>query len=217
MAGPAAGVPAEHGARPRVPESRRSGRGAVLTDGSGDITGEGRNRAYDPPGGTDPLQGTPLAHAEMNVLAGVPIRWDLGACTLWSTQRPCSMCAAALSFTGVGTVRFLAPDPWAIATRERRAGREVPGTGAPGDDLWVVAANTLFLLSIVIRSGPAHKTFVRNEELEPETAAVVAHLVAEGRTGAVLAGDRPLTETLATAWEAIASAAAARAARRDAS
>ena len=44
--------------------------GSVITDGDGRIVAEGRNRAYDPVTGTDPLEGTPLAHAEMNALAG---------------------------------------------------------------------------------------------------------------------------------------------------
>lgn len=43
--------------------------GAVLTDEAGAVVAEGRNRAYDPRGGDDVLQGTPLAHAEMNALA----------------------------------------------------------------------------------------------------------------------------------------------------
>lgn len=41
--------------------------GAVLTDERAEIVAEGRNRAYDPPGGRDILQGSPLAHAELNV------------------------------------------------------------------------------------------------------------------------------------------------------
>src|SRR5215471_20971143 len=72
--------------------------GAAVTDGSGALVAEGRNRAYDPPGGTDALQGTPLAHAEMNALAAVSTYRDLSLCTLWSSQEPCSMCTAAAAF-----------------------------------------------------------------------------------------------------------------------
>ena len=91
--------------------------GAVLTDAGHQVIAEGHNRAYDAPGGRDALQGTPLAHAEMNVPAAVHTGWDLADCILWSTQEPCSMCAAAASFTGVDSVRYLAPDPWALATQ----------------------------------------------------------------------------------------------------
>ncbi|MFJ2576077.1 deaminase [Kitasatospora aureofaciens] len=84
----------------------------MLTDAAGAIVTQGRNRAYDPPGGPDPLQGTPPAHAELNALARARTGWDLATHTLWSSHRPCAMCAAAAAFTGVGTVRYLADDPW---------------------------------------------------------------------------------------------------------
>ena len=43
--------------------------GAVVVDDKDRIVAEGRNRAYDAPGGQDRLQRTPIAHAEMNALA----------------------------------------------------------------------------------------------------------------------------------------------------
>ena len=85
--------------------------GSVITDATAEMIAWGRNRAYDPPGGDDHLQGTPLAHAEMNALAAIRTDLDLGNCVLWSTQQPCFMCAAAISFTGVGAVRYMAADP----------------------------------------------------------------------------------------------------------
>jgi tRNA(Arg) A34 adenosine deaminase TadA len=48
--------------------------GSVILDRDGAILAEGRNRAYDPPGGDEPLQGSPVAHAEMNALARIPTR-----------------------------------------------------------------------------------------------------------------------------------------------
>ena len=75
--------------------------GSVITDGDGRIVAEGRNRAYDPVTGTDPLEGTPLAHAEMNALARLATDCDPVDLTIWSTQQPCSMCAAAISFVGM--------------------------------------------------------------------------------------------------------------------
>ena len=62
-------------------------------------------------GGADRLQRTPIAHAEMNALAGIGTGTGLGGATLWSSHRPCMMCAAACEFTGVGVVIFIAPDP----------------------------------------------------------------------------------------------------------
>lgn len=85
--------------------------GSVIIARGGEKISEGRNRAYDPAGGPDRLQRTPIAHAEMNALAGIDTGTVLGGMTLWSSHRPCMMCAAACEFTGVGAVTFIAPDP----------------------------------------------------------------------------------------------------------
>lgn len=69
--------------------------GAVLLAADGTIVAEGRNRVCDPPGGHDRLQGNLIAHAEMNVLAAVDTGTELDDLTLWSSHRPCEMCAAA--------------------------------------------------------------------------------------------------------------------------
>lgn len=196
--------------------------GSVLTDAAGEIVAEGRNRAYDPPGGPDVLQGSPLAHAEMNVLAAVPEGRALGHCTLWSTQEPCSMCTAAAAFTGVGTVRYLAPDPWAIATGVSRGnqptGDEAATTGTPrmlgpGTDRWVVAANLLFLGSVAARdAGLDHPTIERNRVVEPETTRIVADLVAR-RSRSEITPETSIETFLVGLWVSIEAAAAARTAR----
>jgi tRNA(adenine34) deaminase len=187
--------------------------GAVLTDASGLIVAEGRNRAYDPPGGPDVLQGTPLAHAEMNVLAAVSTDRDLGDCVLWSTQEPCSMCAAAAAFTGVRAVRHLAPDPWSIAVQaaglEREAAKAVDSAGQT-DQVWMVTANVLFLLAVASAAGTGSQTVTRNQELEPETAAVVLGFLQRGNTASQWTRNRSLDQALRGDWEAITRAAAQR-------
>ncbi|MDX5576536.1 nucleoside deaminase [Streptomyces sp. ID01-9D] len=142
--------------------------GSVLVDAAGAVLAEGRNYAYDTGPGNGPLRGTPLAHAELNALGSARTEWDLGATTLWSTQEPCSMCSAAASFTGVGAVRYLAPDPWALATGNQGSSW---GTCATGGG-WLVAANVMFLKSVseVAEGGEEPATLVRNRLLEPETA-----------------------------------------------
>jgi tRNA(Arg) A34 adenosine deaminase TadA len=148
--------------------------GSAIADADGALVAVGRNRAYDRPGGPEPLQGTPLAHAEMNALAVVPTARDLAADTLWSTQQPCAMCDAAAVFCGVGTVRWLAPDPWAVAA-DVPVGRE-PGPTArigPTDQRWLVVANALFVAGVVRTRGRAHPTAVRGAEREPETDQLV--------------------------------------------
>ena len=55
--------------------------GSVIVAPGGGQVSEGRNRAYDPAGGADRLQRTPIAHAEMNALAGIGTGTDLGGMT----------------------------------------------------------------------------------------------------------------------------------------
>ena len=45
--------------------------GAAISDANGRVVARGRNHAYDPVTGSDVLEGTPLAHAELNALARV--------------------------------------------------------------------------------------------------------------------------------------------------
>jgi tRNA(Arg) A34 adenosine deaminase TadA len=182
--------------------------GSALADGTGAVVATGRNRAYDPPGGPEPLQGTPLAHAEMNTLAAVPTSRELSADTLWSTQQPCAMCDAAAVFCGVGTVAWLAPDPWAIAdevSTERAAAPTV--RVPPTDHRWLVVANALFVASIVRTRGRDHPTPTRNAEREPETDRLVDPLIV------ALTADPDLLALLGRLWSPITEAAAARSAR----
>jgi tRNA(Arg) A34 adenosine deaminase TadA len=183
--------------------------GAVLTDAQDRIVAEGRNRAYDPPGGVEILQGTPLAHAELNVLAVVPTARDLGADTLWSTQEPCAMCSAAAVFTGIGRVRYLAPDPSADEG-EARDRPPVSSTSGPETGPWLVAANVFFLLSIASKAGLEHSTLTRNRRLEPETAGIVVDLLAEGMPALALTRACTTEEALSMLWGRITAATTAR-------
>lgn len=134
--------------------------GAVVLNPGGELVAEGRNRAYDPPGGDDRLQGSPIAHAELNALARIATSAELSTFTLWSSHHPCVMCAAACEFIGVGTVRFVAPDP----------SDDEPGpdpTGVAGQ--WLIVANLLFLAGIRGYSGANAPILLRARDREPET------------------------------------------------
>jgi tRNA(Arg) A34 adenosine deaminase TadA len=99
--------------------------GAVIADPDGRVIAEGRNRAYDPSGGPDALQGTPLAHAELNAFAAVPTSRELADCTLLSTQEPCSMCTGVVGLLAAWVLVLphrLAPAP---------AGRDAGAAGGP--------------------------------------------------------------------------------------
>ena len=128
----------------------------------------GRNHAYDLANGADVLEGTPLAHAELNVLANVATARDLANDTLWGTQQPCAMCAAALSFCGVGNVRFLAADPAFIGSGDARGGTTLdPTHDHPQLTVWAILANALFLQPSLARGDESR--LARNRTTEPET------------------------------------------------
>lgn len=133
--------------------------GSVIVAPGGEKVSEGRNRAYDPAGGADRLQRTPIAHAEMNALAGIGTGTDLSGMTLWSSHRPCAMCAAACEFTGVGAVIFIAPDP-----SDDHEGEDPDGI----ETEWVIAANLLFLSGVAAYSGSSSSMIVRAGQREPE-------------------------------------------------
>lgn len=165
--------------------------GAVIVASDGAIIAEGRNRAYDPPGGDDPLQGNGLAHAEMNALARVATAHDLADCTLYSTQRPCSMCAAAAAFLGIERVTFLARDPSAIGA---------DGAGDGPDDvstIWVVVANVFFLHNVIRKRGAESPMVVANRAVEPELTELAVALANDGSLDA--------TTTLGAALEVMAA------------
>ncbi len=170
--------------------------GAVLTDASGVIVTEGRNRAYDPPGGPDPLQGTLLAHAETNALALARTEWNLASYTLWSSLEPCAMCTAAARFTGIGAVRYVARDPWAVATGLPLA----PGT-ALNSPVWAVCSAVLFLRSIHELNGPDAEVLRGNEQHAPAVVRIVSD-------AAFPAADRA-DELFAALWDRIREAAGA--------
>lgn len=166
--------------------------GAVLLDADGTIVAEGRNRAYDPSGGPDRLQGSPIAHAEMNALAAVGTSTDLNDMTLWSSHRPCAMCAAACAFTEVGAVRFVAPDP------SDPADRSDPDRG---DQRWLVVANLLFLAGVRAYSGGSAPMFAHAREHEPEVSRLLDSI-----DGATLYAPT-LQQSLAPIWMHIVAAA----------
>jgi tRNA(Arg) A34 adenosine deaminase TadA len=169
--------------------------GSVIVAGGGEQVSEGRNRAYDPAGGADRLQRTPIAHAEMNALAGVDTRADLGGMTLWSSHRPCPMCAAACEFTGVGTVIFIAPDP-----SDDDLGEDPDGISTE----WVIAANLLFLSGVAAYSGPSSSMIMQADGREPEITALM-------RTAGDTALRQPvLRDALAPVWPDIQAAAGER-------
>lgn len=169
--------------------------GAVVVDGSNLIVAEGRNRAYDPPTGTDHLEATPLAHAEMNAMARLSTATPLGSFTMWSTQQPCSMCSAAATFIGVGQIEAIAADPsnpadYAITTAA---------------SLWVVLATTMFMVGRIRRRGNEDPAIAANKALEPEAVGLALRVLRHDRHP--LLSGQSLDTALDAVWEHLRAAA----------
>ena len=175
--------------------------GAALTQG-GALIAQGRNRVYDPPGGDDRLQRTPLAHAEMNALAAAG-EADFAHCVLLSTQQPCPMCRAAAEFVEIGETRFLASDPSSLQPRDRYV------SSGHSDDRWIVAVNALFLHNVLLVAGPDSPMISRNAAAESETVNLAVELVTSERLMSA-PHNSGARESLAAIWEQIAEAAARR-------
>jgi tRNA(Arg) A34 adenosine deaminase TadA len=182
--------------------------GAALVDAAGAAVAVGRNCAYDSAADVAVLRGTPLAHAELNVLAAVPTDRDLTADTLWSTQQPCAMCTAAIDFCGVGTTRYLAADPAFLGSDDPRAGIVADPTIAdPTLGPWAAVGNAMFLHPSLRSGGPAGERVRRNRAVEPECTDLAVDLYAEGvftRDGV------PFVDLAADLWPRLVEAAARR-------
>ena len=175
--------------------------GSAIVDESGAVVAAGRNRAYEPATGADPLEGTPVAHAEMNAMARLETEADTSRLTLWTTQQPCTMCAAAIDFIGIPTVVAIATDP---SSPRVRADEVV-------DDVWVVLATTMFLTGPLRRGGRSHPMIRANSTHEPESVALAERVVTGPHP---LADELTLFDALAATWDELSSAATQRDRRR---
>lgn len=86
-----------------------AGVGAAMVDARGVVVARDRNRRLDP-WKSSPLGGTRVAHAEMCVLASLPIG-EYDDYTLYTTFEPCLMCAGAIIMCHIPRVRYAAADP----------------------------------------------------------------------------------------------------------
>jgi tRNA(adenine34) deaminase len=85
--------------------------GAVVVDGAGDIVARGHNQVLH--AGPGPISATPMAHAEMNALAQLPVG-RAPRLSVYSSFEPCAMCTSALLFYGIERIAFASADPvWA--------------------------------------------------------------------------------------------------------
>ena len=84
------------------------GIGAALVDADRRVVASGRNMVASA-SSEQPLSGNYMAHAEMNLFAGMSTYHAAGF-HLLSTLQPCLMCAATALFLNVGSISFAADD-----------------------------------------------------------------------------------------------------------
>lgn len=175
--------------------------GSSVVDADGRVVASGRNYAYDPAGTVETraryaLQHNRLAHAELNALACIPTEIDHATLTIWTTQHPCSMCAAAMAFIGVGRVRFVADDPSDAAPPELIAATR---SGIPyqslGDPLWWTVSNLLFLHNSALQTGEEARNLRMNRDRYPALIALTLDLARDDALGE--AGRRGITLPIA--------------------
>jgi tRNA(Arg) A34 adenosine deaminase TadA len=183
--------------------------GSSVVDSRGNVVASGRNHAYDAAGslntrGRYALQHNRLAHAELNALALLPTEADHGALTLWATQHPCFMCAAAGAFIGIGRVVYVAddlsddsPNTSIVASR-----RSIP-YAAFGNPLWWTVSNLLFLHNPAVRAGNGAASVKAGQRRCPRLASLALELAKADCLGKEARDGKPLPAALARHQAAI--------------
>jgi tRNA(Arg) A34 adenosine deaminase TadA len=183
--------------------------GSSITDVNDQVIVSGRNHSYDPVGAPEtyaryPLQHNRLAHAELNALAKIPTETDHVPLILWTTQHPCSMCAAAMAFIGLGHVRYIADDPSDHASADTilatRAG--VPYQSL-GDPLWWTVSNLLFLYNSAVLFGADANNLKSNRECYPQLVTATLTLAKGDPLGLAARSGATLVQTLEPHYNAI--------------
>lgn len=187
--------------------------GAAIVDSEGVVIASGRNHAYDSVRGITtktqyPLQHNRLAHAELNALAHLPTERDHAPLTLWSTQHPCQMCVAAVSFTGIGMVGYVADDLSDESALETiiSSRNNVPYQ-ALGDPLWWVVSNLLFLYTPAVRAGADAGSIEMNQQRYPDLISLTLALAQHDSLGQSARSGMTLPEALTSYYTDIVQVA----------
>ena len=163
--------------------------GSSILNDQEQIIALGRNHVYDLPEKVDipttsPLQYTRVAHAEINALALVPSNREPELLTLWTTQHPCIMCAAALRFIGIGKVCYIADDPSDVSPlTDIIASRGDIPYEASGDRLWWTVSNLLFLYNSAVKQGEDASNLQKNRDRYPELVQLTLQIAKDDPLG----------------------------------
>jgi tRNA(Arg) A34 adenosine deaminase TadA len=176
--------------------------GSSVVDAGGHLIAVGRNHTYDPAGEIEtrkqyPLQHNRLAHAELNALALIPTDADHTTLTLWTTQHPCFMCAAAMQFVAIGKVCFIADDPSDDSPSETIvASRGKVPYERLGNPLWWAICNLLFLYTSAVQRGENAGNLKMNRERYPELVRLTLDLAKSDTLGQLARSGTTLVRAL---------------------
>ncbi len=176
--------------------------GAAIVDPDDRVVASGRNHAYDAAGTIEtrvryPLQHTRLAHAELNALALIPTDADHARLSLWTTQHPCVMCAAALAFVGIGAVGVIADDPSDDSSPvDIRVSRRGVAYLMLGDPLWWTVSNVLFLYNSAVQDGSRARNLRKNLDRYPALVALALDLASSDAVGQAARSGATLLDAL---------------------
>ena len=176
--------------------------GSSIVGAGGSVIASGRNCAYDVAGPPKTrvryaLQHNRLAHAELNALATISTEADHHALTLWSTQHPCSMCAAALAFIEIGRVIYIADD-----LSDRRSNELIVASHGAipykslESALWWTVSNLLFLHNPAVRIGDRATSVTSAQARFPRLASLALKLAQEDALGKPARSGEPLLTAL---------------------
>ena len=175
--------------------------GAAVSDSDGQVIASGRNHAYDTPTGESVLENTGIAHAELNALARVPTASEAADLTLWGPQHPCPMCAAAVSFVGIGRVVYLSEDVTDDASESERAASHstVPYRllDAP---VWSAVATLLFLYTGAVLRGDRDGNIRLGMLRCPSVAFLALELAHDDSLGVLARKGHALTDAIDSLW-----------------
>ena len=117
------------------------------------------------------------------------------------------MCAAAITFTEIPAVHYLASDP-------SNLGRSGPYTSSGlFDDIWTVVANAFFLHNVAWVVGSENPMLADNRRAEPEVVSLALDLVDRQTLIEPARMGFSVEVALAGAWNQVESATLARRAR----
>ena len=174
--------------------------GAVASSQDGTIVHAARNRVHDKEGPAGEIFGSALAHAEMNVLARLPLRSRRNL-VLSTTLQPCLQCAAAIRLGPIATVRFAGADPYWDGCHDfamlspREAQRVQPVREGPRNDELVVFGALMSRMGVEL--WPRHEEALR-ELGEGPSVDLARRLAQDGELEPLAAME--VNEALAYLW-----------------